>query len=90
MGRLYMSGEHMSKLPKYTLEKNERKDTWDLRKDKTHDLVKSFDTKADATKGGVLEKAVGGEGSVKIQKENGRFQEERTYPRSKDPRESKG
>ena len=80
----------MSKLPKYTLEENERKDTWDLRKDKTHNLVKSFDTKGDATKGGALKKAVGGEGSVKIQKENGRFQEERTYPRSKDPRESKG
>lgn len=29
-------------------------------------------------------------GSVKIQKENGRFQEERTYPGSKDPVASKG
>jgi hypothetical protein len=29
-------------------------------------------------------------GSVKIQKENGRFQEERTYPGSKDPASSKG
>ncbi len=28
--------------------------------------------------------------SVKIHKENGRFQEERTYPRSKDPHESPG
>jgi hypothetical protein len=80
----------MSTLPKFTLEKNERKDTWDLRKDKTHNLVRSFGTKADATKGGALKRAVGGEGSVKIQKENGRFQEERTYPRSKDPRRSKG
>lgn len=43
-------------------------------------VSKTFDTKADATKGGVLEKAIGPEGgSVKIQKENGRFQEERTY-----------
>ncbi len=83
-------GEKMSTLPKFTLEKNERKDTWDLRKDKTHNLVRSFDTKEDATKGGALKRAVGGEGSVKIQKENGRFQEERTYPRSKDPRRSKG
>ena len=80
----------MSTLPKFTLEKNERKDTWDLRKDKTHNLVRSFATKGAATRGGVLERAVGGEGSVKIQKENGRFQEERTYPRSKDPRRSKG
>lgn len=28
--------------------------------------------------------------SVKIHKENGRIQEERTYPRSADPRQSKG
>jgi hypothetical protein len=81
----------MSKLPKYTLEKNERKDAWDLRHDKTHTLVRTFDTKSDATKGGVLERAVGSSGgSVKIQKENGRYQEERTYPRSRDPRKSKG
>ena len=81
----------MAKLPKYTLSKNEKRDTWDLRNDKTDKLVKSFDTKGDATKGGVLERTVGpGGGSVKIQKENSRFQEERTYPGSKDPRESKG
>jgi hypothetical protein len=80
-----------SNLPKFTLEKNERKDRWDLKNDRTDQLVKSFDTKADATKGGALEKAVGNSGgSVKIQKENGRFQEERTYPGSKDPRSSKG
>ncbi len=29
-------------------------------------------------------------GSVKIHKENGRFQEERTYQKSNDPRSSKG
>ncbi|MDO8571893.1 MAG: DUF2188 domain-containing protein [bacterium] len=81
----------MSKLPKYTLEFNEKKDKWVLGNDATDKAVKSFETKADATKGGALMKAVGAEGgSVKIQKENGRFQEERTYPRSKDPRESKG
>ena len=81
----------MSKLPKYTLEKNEKRDNWELRNDKSDKLVKSFDTKADATKGGVLERAVGSNGgSVKIQKENGRFQEERTYPGSADPKSSKG
>ncbi|MGV6832654.1 MAG: DUF2188 domain-containing protein [bacterium] len=31
-----------------------------------------------------------GGGSLKIHKNKGGFQEERTYPRSKDPRESKG
>lgn len=81
----------MAKLSKFTLSFNEKKDSWDLRKDKTNNLVKSFDTKTKATSRGELKKAVGKEGgSVKIQKENGRFQEERTYPKSKDPKKSKG
>lgn len=79
------------KLPKFTLAHNEKKDRWDLTNDVTNRTVKTFDVKADATKGGVLEKAVGKDGgSVKIQKVNGRFQEERTYPGSKDPKSSKG
>jgi len=66
-------------------------DRWELTNDKTDKVVKSWDGKEAATKGGVLERTVGSEGgSVKIQKENGRIQEERTYPGSKDPRESKG
>lgn len=81
----------MTKLPKFTLEKNERTDRWTLKNDKTDRTVKAFETKVDATKGGALEKAVGPfGGSVKIQKENGRFQEERTYPGSRDPKSSKG
>jgi hypothetical protein len=80
----------MGNLPKFTLTKNDQKDRWDLEQDKTGKVVKSWDTKAEATKGGVLERAIGGEGSVKIQKENGRIQEERTFPRSEDPRKSPG
>ena len=81
----------MAKLPKFTLTKNEDHDTWDLRNDTTNELVKRFETKGEATKAGVLAKAVGPDGgSVKIQKENGRFQEERTYPRRADPKRSKG
>ncbi len=81
----------MADLPKFTLQKNEKTDRWDLERDKTDKTVKSFETKADATKKGALAEAVGAQGgSVKIQKENGQFQEERTYPRSKDPRSSKG
>jgi hypothetical protein len=87
----YEEEDAMPKLPKYTLEKNEKRDRWDLTNDTTDRVVKSFETKDEATKGGVLEKAVGSEGgSVKIQKENGRFQEERTYPGSKDPSKSPG
>jgi len=81
----------MTKLPKFTLTKNEQRNRWDLVNDKTDRVVKSFDTKAEATKGGALKCAVGTDGgSVKIQKENARFQEERTYPRSADPKSSKG
>jgi len=81
----------MNKLPRFTLDYNEGKDRWDLTNDKTDRTVKTFETKTDATKGGVLEKAVGSNGgSVKIQKENGRFQEERTYPGSRDPKSSRG
>lgn len=81
----------MANLPKYTLTHNEKKERWDLEKDKSHQVVKTFKTKGQATKGGVLEKAVGpAGGSVKIQKQDGKFQEERTYPRSKDPKKSPG
>jgi hypothetical protein len=81
----------MGNLKKFTLDYNEKKESWELTNDKADKVVKSFDTKEEATKGGVLEKAVGKEGgSVKIQKENGRFQEERTYPGSADPKSSRG
>ncbi|MBW4618198.1 MAG: DUF2188 domain-containing protein [Cyanosarcina radialis HA8281-LM2] len=78
-------------LTKYTLSYDDRKETWTLTNDKTDRTVKTFDTKAEAIQGGVLEQAVGKEGgSVKIQKLDGKYQEERTYPRSKDPTSSKG
>ena len=81
----------MAKLPKFTLTHNEKKDRWDLTNDATDRTVKSFENKADALVGGTLEKAVGKDGgSVKIQKVDGKFQEERTYPGSADPKKSKG
>ena len=81
----------MAKLPKFTLERNERRDRWDLKQDQTGLLVANFDTKTEAIKGGVLKGALGAAGgSVKIQKEDGRFQEERTFPRSADPKKSPG
>jgi hypothetical protein len=42
-----------------------------------------------ALEGGVLEKLVG-EGTVRIHREDGQLEEERTFPRSKDPRQSPG
>jgi hypothetical protein len=80
----------MPKLPKFTLSHNENKDKWELKEDKTRKVVKAFENKADATAAGALSKAIGGPGSVKIEKVNGRYQEERTFPRSADPRKSKG
>lgn len=81
----------MGKLPKYTLEFNEKKEKWELENDKTNRVVKSYTTKEDATAGGALRKAIGDDGgSVKIQRQDGRFQEERTYPKSLDPKESRG
>jgi hypothetical protein len=79
-----------SKLPKYTLSHNDNKNRWDLTNDKTNKVIKAFETKEEATAGGVLKKAIRGEGSVKIEKENGKYQEERTFPRSEDPKKSKG
>lgn len=81
----------MAKLPRFTLDKNEDKGTWDLTNDQTDRVVKRFETKDDATRRGVLKKAVGaGGGSVRIEKEHGGYQEERTYPRSRDPKRSPG
>ncbi|MCA1532801.1 DUF2188 domain-containing protein [Bradyrhizobium sp. NBAIM03] len=81
----------MGSLPKFTLSHNERRDQWELRHDNSRRLVESFERKADATAGGSLSAALGPNGgSVKIKKMDGAFQEERTFPRSADPRSSKG
>ena len=76
----------MAKLPRFSLSHNEKTKKWEL----SGEVVKTFASKAAAPKGGVLEKAVSGIGSVRIRKRNGKIQEERTYPRGMDPRSSKG
>jgi hypothetical protein len=81
----------MAKLPKYTLSHDQKHDNWKLQNDATHRVAKRFDTKADATTGRVLKRALGADGgSVRIEKVHGGYQEERTFPRSRDPRKSKG
>ncbi len=80
----------MPNLPRFTLSFNVNKERWVL-KNKTGQVVKSFDTKDDATKRGVLKRAVGNNGgSVRIEKVRGGFQEERTFPPSADPHRSPG
>ena len=77
----------MAKLPRFSLSLNDKTKRWELKREGAGgEVVKSFATKAAATKRGVLEKAVGGMGSVRIRTRKGRIQEERTYPRSMDPR----
>lgn len=81
----------MATIPKYTLDFDAKKEDWRLTNDATNRVVKRFDTKDDATKGGVLEGAIGkGGGSVKIKKLDNKYQEERTFPRKADPKRSPG
>lgn len=78
-------------LPKFTLIHDEKKDDWALKNDSTNRTVARWDTKEEATARGEFKDIVGSAGgSVKIQKVNGQYQEERTYPKSKDPKKSKG
>lgn len=78
-------------LKKYTLVHDDKKNDWALKSDTSGRTKARFKTKQEATKGGVLSDTLGKSGgSVKIQKTDGRYQEERTYPRGKDPKGSPG
>jgi hypothetical protein len=78
-------------LPRFHLTKNKAKGDWKLEKEGAERATRRFETKSEATAGGVLEGAVGkAGGSVRIHLEKGRIQEERTYPGSRDPKESPG
>jgi hypothetical protein len=71
----------MANLTKYTLSHNEKTGAWELRNDATKRKVASFGTKAEAVKGGALEKAVGKTGgSVKVQNRDGKIQENARIP----------
>lgn len=62
---------------------------WELTKEGNERPSKTANTKSDLlqiTREFMSDKT----GSVKIHKENGQFQEERTYQRKDDPRKSKG
>jgi hypothetical protein len=75
-------------LQRYTLK--QEGDGWEL-KDQEGGVVTTFKSKAEATSGGQLEKAIGKiGGTVRIHKEDGTFEEERTFPRAEDPRERPG
>lgn len=64
-------------------------DVWQFKKEGADRAIKNADTKqaiVDHTRDFMKDKV----GSVKIHKENGVLQEERTYQRKDDPRKSKG
>ena len=79
-------------MDKYHLTHDPKADKWRLQKEGSDRAKRVFDTKAEATKGGALAGALGAAGgSVRIhKKEGGQIQEERTFPRSADPKKSKG
>lgn len=76
-------------LDKYTLHKDAKTEKWRLEQEGADRVKKTFDTKQEALSG--LKAAVGSSGgSVRIRKVDNSIQEERTYPRSRDPKKSKG
>ena len=80
----------MPLLHRFTLKKNKQLGGWAL-VDQTGDIVRVFGTKTEALARGELEKVIGRQGgTVRIHRQDGQFAEERTYPRSRDPRTSPG
>jgi hypothetical protein len=76
-------------LDKYTLHKDKKSEKWRLEKEGSDRAKRTFDRKEDALSN--LRDSVGpGGGSVRIRKVDNTIQEERTYPRSKDPKGSPG
>jgi hypothetical protein len=71
-------------LPRFTLKHSKNDGNWVL-KNQIGDTIKRFAKKREAIKGGVLERAVK-RGTVRIHNKDGRIEEERTFPRSADPR----
>jgi hypothetical protein len=81
----------MTRLRRHTVTKNKKGSGWVLKDDTTNRIKHTFRTKANAKKGGVIKRLLGTEGgTVRFEKEHGGFDEERTYPRSRDPKSSKG
>jgi Uncharacterized protein conserved in bacteria (DUF2188) len=81
----------MATLRTLTLGYNENRRRWDLTDDVSNRAIQSFATKRGATQKGTFDRMFRTKpASVKIETQHGRIQEERTYPRSRDPLRSKG
>lgn len=78
-------------LDKFHLVHDKKADNWRLEPKGGGRAKAVFETKSEATAGGALAKALGkAGGSVDIHKVDGKIQEERTFPRSADPKSSPG
>lgn len=64
-------------------------DQWKLKKEGGKRALSTFDTKAEGLKESSSYVRSHG-GSLRIRREDNQIQEERTYPRSQDPRKSPG
>jgi hypothetical protein len=64
-------------------------DNWKLKKEDRDRTLKKFESKKEALPASI-EFVKNHSGSLKIHKSDGSIQEERTYPRSIDPKKSKG
>lgn len=81
----------MANLKKYEVGYDRKSENWKLREQGSAKVIAESGTKADLVIGGKLAQLLRGEGgSVRIKKMDNKIQEERTYPRSKDPSKSKG
>lgn len=66
---------------KYTVKFDSSKNKWILKHEFSEKVLRTFDTKEDATRAGVLPKTIGRQGgSVRILRSNGTFEEERVFP----------
>lgn len=76
-------------LENYHLTKDDGK--WKLKKEGAQRASKTFEgSKEEAIRQSANHIKTSSGGSLKIHKEDGKIQEERTYPRSKDPQNSPG
>ena len=73
---------------RFTLKHNKQLGGWALI-DQTGDIFRIFGTKREAMAPGALAGVIGNDrGTVRIHRQDGQFAEERTFPRSRDPRRS--
>ena len=85
--RIFLKGKRAMK--NYHISKSKDGNGWELKKEGGDSATLKADTKAELVKA-TSDFMQGKEASVKIHKQDGTFQEERTYPGTSDPANSPG